>query len=224
MFGKRGLVSPKAQFGNEAIPEELETNEEVHNPETKKESHIFQFVHAEEYKERASHTANIALRPYANAVDSVYWDAIVGESSCLAYVKRQFQEIVAPYKFKSAQLLRSVLYARLYSIAASLTPNQSAHSYTPHFPSLPSPLCSSVGRTDTHSLERRSTVAAIISLLFYVFSIVILGFLIQSMANGYNRREFPLWHLRDQRYFRDTLVFALHFPPIFYRKKFPSPT
>ena len=112
MFGKRGLVSPKAQFRNEAIPEELEMNEEVHNPETKKESHIFQFVHAEEYKERASHTANIALRPYANAVDSVYWDAIVGESSCLAYVKRQFQEIVAPYKFKSAQLLRSVLYAR----------------------------------------------------------------------------------------------------------------
>ena len=113
MFGKRGLVSPKAQFGNEAIPEELEMNEEVHNPETKKESHVFQFVHAEEYKERASHTANIALRPYANAVDSVYWDAIVGESSCLAYVKRQFQEIVSPHKFKSAQLLRSVLYARL---------------------------------------------------------------------------------------------------------------
>ena len=107
MFGKRGLVSPKAQFGNgavegQAVPEELEMTEELHYPESKKESHVFQFAHAEEHKEWASHTANIALRPYANAVDSVYWDAIVGESSCLAYVKRQFQEIVAPYKFKSA--------------------------------------------------------------------------------------------------------------------------
>ncbi len=115
MFGKRGLVSSKAQYGSsavEAVPEDLEMTEELHYPESKNESHVFQFVHAEEYRDRASHTANIALRPYTNAVDSVYWDAIVGESSCVAYVKRQFQEIVSPYKFKSEQLSRSVRYAR----------------------------------------------------------------------------------------------------------------
>ena len=102
---REGLVSSMAHIGSSMVEataeDEVELSMKLHKPESKKQPFTFEFAHAKEDTDRASHIANIALRPYAAAVNSVYWEAMVGKFSCLEFIKRQFQEILCPNKLKS---------------------------------------------------------------------------------------------------------------------------